>query len=56
MILDDIVAKKKIRVEERKKQIPIGEIRKQAIDKCNFVSIHTNTSCDFYLSLISSTL
>lgn len=36
MILDDIVAKKKIRVEERKKQIPIGEIRKQAIDKCNF--------------------
>ena len=36
MILDEIVSKKKIRVEERKAQIPIGEIKKQAIDKCNF--------------------
>ena len=32
MILDEIVSKKKIRVEERKSQIPIGEIKKQAIE------------------------
>ena len=36
MILDKIVKQKKIRVEERKKQIPIEEIRKQAIEKLNF--------------------
>lgn len=34
MILDDIVAKKKIRVEERKNQIPLEEIKKQALAKC----------------------
>ncbi|WP_297429505.1 indole-3-glycerol phosphate synthase TrpC [Clostridium sp.] len=33
MILDDIVAKKKIRVEKRKKEIPIKELEKQALGK-----------------------
>ena len=31
MILDDIVAKKKIQVEKRKYEIPIEEIKKQAM-------------------------
>lgn len=31
MILDDIVAKKKIRVDKRKKEIPIKELEKQAL-------------------------
>jgi indole-3-glycerol phosphate synthase len=33
LILDDIVAKKKIRVEKRKKEIPIKELEKQALSK-----------------------
>ena len=33
MILDDIIAKKKIRVDKRKKEIPITELRKQALEK-----------------------
>lgn len=33
MILDDIVAKKKIRVDKRKKEIPIKELEKQALEK-----------------------
>lgn len=36
MILDEIVTKKKIRVEKRKNEIPIEEIRKQALDIVNF--------------------
>lgn len=42
MILDDIVAKKKVRIEKRKNEIPIGEVKKQAEqivksenEKCN---------------------
>ena len=33
MILDDIIAKKKIRVDKRKKEIPIQELEKQALSK-----------------------
>ena len=33
MILDDIIAKKKIRVDKRKKEIPIKELEKQALQK-----------------------
>ena len=33
MILDDIVAKKKIKVEKRKREIPIKELEKQALGK-----------------------
>ncbi len=33
MILDDIVAKKKIRVDKRKQEIPIKELEKQALEK-----------------------
>jgi indole-3-glycerol phosphate synthase len=33
LILDDIVAKKKIRVDKRKKEIPIKELEKQALAK-----------------------
>jgi indole-3-glycerol phosphate synthase len=33
LILDDIVAKKKIRVDKRKKEIPIKELEKQALEK-----------------------
>jgi len=33
LILDDIVAKKKIKVEKRKKEIPIKELEKQALEK-----------------------
>lgn len=33
MILDDIIAKKKIRVDKRKKEIPITELEKQALEK-----------------------
>lgn len=33
MILDDIVAKKKIRTDKRKKEIPIKELEKQALQK-----------------------
>ena len=33
MILNDIIAKKKIRVDKRKKEIPITELRKQALEK-----------------------
>ena len=33
MILDDIIAKKKIRVDKRKKEIPIKELEKQALAK-----------------------
>ena len=33
MILDDIVAKKKIKVEKRKNEIPIKELEKQALEK-----------------------
>ncbi|MFW2487507.1 indole-3-glycerol phosphate synthase TrpC [Clostridium chromiireducens] len=35
MILDDIVEMKKIRVAERKKEIPIKELEKQALSKVN---------------------
>lgn len=35
MILDDIVAKKKIRVEKRKNEIPIEEVKKQALQIVN---------------------
>jgi len=33
LILDDIIAKKKIRVDKRKKEIPIKELEKQALQK-----------------------
>lgn len=33
MILDDIIAKKKIRVDKRKKEITITELKKQALEK-----------------------
>lgn len=33
MILDDIIAKKKVRVDKRKKEIPIKELEKQALEK-----------------------
>ena len=33
MILDDIIAKKKIRVDKRKKEIPLKELEKQALSK-----------------------
>jgi len=33
LILDDIIAKKKIRVDKRKKEIPITELEKQALEK-----------------------
>jgi len=33
LILDDIVAKKRIRVDKRKKEIPIKELEKQALEK-----------------------
>lgn len=36
MILDDIVAKKKVRVDKRKKEIPIKELEKQALAKVKF--------------------
>ena len=36
MILDEIVAKKKIRVEKRKNEIPLEEVKKQAIDIVKF--------------------
>ena len=35
MILDEIVAKKKLRVMKRKNEIPIEEIKKQALDIVN---------------------
>jgi indole-3-glycerol phosphate synthase len=36
LILDDIVAKKKVRVDKRKKEIPIKELEKQALAKVKF--------------------
>lgn len=36
MILNDIIAKKKVRVDRRKKEIPIKELEKQALEKVKF--------------------
>lgn len=50
MILDDIIKKKKIRVDKRKKEIPITELKKQALQKVK-VEVESNYKNPFKATL-----